>query len=114
MEQRIFDLVKSGVIVSPSILNRTLETEMAESLGDEVFMEASQMYESSAKSEASQLPYEIGRVRHSHFGKPVSNSSVEEDREAGVPVKTKQATTWASNVWKSWVKHRMEVGFVEE
>ncbi len=128
LEEKIASLVAVRVVVSPELLMDFSDSDEGskngfeeEVVGDELLMEASQKYEQSVVSaevgdeilmEASQK-YEES-AGGSRFGKPVTSDCLDQLRDAGVPIKTKQATSWAVNVWGAWAQERIKSGFVEE
>ena len=101
MEDKIRSLVSAGVIVSESlIMNEDSGLIDGESdILDSFLLEASQEFEDKVESR--------------RFGKPVQSEVVDQVREAGVPAKTRQATSWSLNVWRAWAKARVSAGFVE-
>lgn len=80
-------------------------TDMSEDeMMDKICLEASQQFDNlCAGMEASE---------NSRFGKPVNNDDLENMRKSAVPLKTRQNTMWADNLWRAWVRARKQAGFL--
>ena len=134
MEEKIFELVSAGVVVSPSLI----ADEKDDYAGlDEMLIQASQMVEEyplAGPSEvippveiddyaglddlliqASQMveecplagPFEvIPPAVPRRFGSPQRNDEIELLKKAGIPENTRKTTKWAENVWFSWAVTR--------
>jgi hypothetical protein len=74
-------------------------------ISDEILLMASQQYEESslANGENEQESLDENKCR---FASPLNTARIQEVREMGVPLKTRQATTWLVNAWKAWVQER--------
>ena len=99
---RLEELVKSGVIVSDSILRENVTTEIE----DDILLQASQVFEDQAVIETN----EPSR----RFGNPVRSNEIEVIKEGGVPEKTKLNTAWSLKVWSLWAESRKSAGYQEE
>ena len=80
---------------------------------DDVLLQASQKYESMISAKTGDVfpdgPFDAGiqKYNKSRFGNPTTNEDIESVRKSGVPMKTKMSTSWATNVWRSWVKDKL-------
>jgi GTP-sensing pleiotropic transcriptional regulator CodY len=94
------------VIVSPSTLNSeavVMDSTKSDEVSNEIMLQAIQLYEEQAELSVTS--------QSTRFAKPVCSEELKDTVEEGVPLKTKQRTLWSLNVWKSWAKTRIKVGF---
>ena len=93
MEEKIFELVSAGVIVSPSLI----ADEKDDYAGlDEMLIQASQMVEEYPIAGPSEV---IPPAVPQRFGSPQRNDEIELLKKAGIPENTRKTTKWAENVW---------------
>ena len=69
---------------------------------DKVYIEASQQYEKMVADNDDKASNEY----ESRFGNPVTNETLDSIKRSAIPMKTRQSTLWAVNVWKAWAKQR--------
>ena len=109
MEEKIFELVSAGVVVSPSLIAGPSEVippvEIDDYAGlDDLLIQASQMVEECPLAGPSEvIPPAVPRR---FAGSPQRNGEIELLKKAGIPENTRKTTKWAENVWFSWAVTR--------
>ena len=107
--------------------DKAVDEESSDDIDDKLLLEASQQYEAmnehaqqgmgdvdSENDVVDELFLEASEQFESRFGKPATESVIDEVRNSGVPLKTRQSTDWRVKIWKDWAINRKSIPFVEK
>ena len=64
--------------------------------------------DSAYSAPSDPAPTKLTSSSHMRFAAPASDAELKAARESAVPKNTAKNTSWASNVWREWTRHRCQ------